>query len=58
MRAIMTEIGATERGSGAGVIAYDVALDAVGPARGTVDRFLRGAASSMAVLLRRLGPTE
>jgi RimJ/RimL family protein N-acetyltransferase len=57
MRAIMTEIGATERSGVAGVISYDVNLDVVGPARdGPVDRFLRAAASSMAVLLRRLGP--
>ncbi|HEY8091231.1 MAG TPA: GNAT family N-acetyltransferase [Polyangiaceae bacterium] len=59
MRAIMAEIGAAERGTSAGVITYDVALDVVGPARGgPVDRFLRAAASSMAVLLRRLGPPE
>jgi GNAT superfamily N-acetyltransferase len=57
MRAIMSEIAATERGVAAGVISYDVALDGIGPSRGgAVDRFLRGAASSMAVLLRRLGP--
>jgi RimJ/RimL family protein N-acetyltransferase len=57
MRAIMSEIGAAERANVAGVISYDVALDVVGPTRGgPVDRFLRAAASSMAVLLRRLGP--
>jgi RimJ/RimL family protein N-acetyltransferase len=60
MRAIMTEIGATERGTEAGVIRYDIALDLAEPAKdgkgGSIDRFLRGAASSMAVLLRRLGP--
>jgi GNAT superfamily N-acetyltransferase len=56
MRAIMTEIGATERARDAGVISYDVALDIVGPTRGgPLDRFLRAAASSMAILLRRLG---
>ena len=59
MRAIMAEIGAVERGTSAGVITYDVALDVVGPTRGgPLDRFLRAAASSMAVLLRRLGPPE
>jgi RimJ/RimL family protein N-acetyltransferase len=59
MRAIMEEIGAKERASGAGILTYDVALDAVGQARGgPVDRLLRTAASSMAVLLRRLGPPE
>jgi RimJ/RimL family protein N-acetyltransferase len=56
MRGIMQEIGARERGAGAGVITYDVALDEVSHARGPVDRFLRAAAGSMAVLLRRLGP--
>lgn len=57
MRAMMTEIGATERGAAAGVISYDVPLDSVGPARGgPVDRFLRAAAGSVSVLLRRLGP--
>lgn len=56
MRAIMSEIGAAEHGTVAGVISYDVALDVVGPTRGPVDRFLRAAAGSMAVLLRRLGP--
>jgi hypothetical protein len=56
MLSIMTEIGATERARDAGVISYDVALDIVGPARGgPLDRFLRAAASSMAILLRRLG---
>ena len=59
MRAIMAEIGAAERGTSAGVITYDVALDVVSPTRGgPVDRFLRAAASSMAVLLRRMGPPE
>jgi GNAT superfamily N-acetyltransferase len=57
MRTIMQEIGAVERGRDAGVVTYDVGLDAVEHARGgPMDRFLRAAASSMAVLLRRLGP--
>jgi GNAT superfamily N-acetyltransferase len=57
MRSMMTEIGATEGATDAGVISYDVSLDAVGHTRGgPVDRFLRAAAGSMAVLLRRLGP--
>jgi GNAT superfamily N-acetyltransferase len=57
MRSIMREIGAAERTSEAGVISYDVSLDALHPTRGgPVDRFLRAAAGSMAVLLRRLGP--
>jgi len=57
MCSIMREIGAVERGTDAGVIRYDVALDVLGHTRGgPVDRFLRAAASSMAVLLRRLGP--
>jgi len=57
MRSMMTEIGAAERATDAGVISYDIALDTVGPTRGgPVDRFLRAAAGSMAVLLRGLGP--
>jgi GNAT superfamily N-acetyltransferase len=57
MRSMMTEIGATEGATDSGVISYDVSLDAVGHTRGgPVDRFLRAAAGSMAVLLRRLGP--
>ena len=57
MRSMMTEIGATEGATDSGVISYDVSLDAVGHARGSpVARFLRAAAGSMAVLLRRLGP--
>ena len=57
MRSMMTEIGAAERATDAGVISYDVSLDTVGPTRGgPVDRVLRAAAGSMAVLLRRLGP--
>jgi RimJ/RimL family protein N-acetyltransferase len=57
MRAIMTEVGAAERGRDERVITYDIDLDVVGPGRaGTVDRFLRAAAGSVAVLLRRLSP--
>ena len=57
MRSMMTEIGAAERATDAGVISYDISLDTVGHTRGgPVDRFLRAAAGSMAVLLRRLGP--
>lgn len=57
MRAMMTEIGAVEGPADAGVIRYDISLDTLGPTRGgPVDRFLRAAAGSMAVLLRRLGP--
>jgi len=57
MRAIMQEIGAVERGRDAGVVTYDVALDSVAHVHGgPLDRLLRAAASSMAVLLRRLGP--
>jgi RimJ/RimL family protein N-acetyltransferase len=61
MRAMMHEIGAAERGVATGVITYDVALDGLAegaPHGGRVDRFLRAAASSMAVLLRRLAPPE
>ena len=58
MTAIMEEIHARPLGTEAGVVTWDVDLEAVaGPARGgPVDRFLRAAAGSMAVLLRRLGP--
>jgi RimJ/RimL family protein N-acetyltransferase len=59
MCAIMREVGATERGLDVGVITYDVALDSIFPTHaqgGPIDRLLRAAASSMAVLLRRLGP--
>jgi GNAT superfamily N-acetyltransferase len=57
MRAMMAEIGAAEGATQAGVISYDIALDGLGPNRGgPVDRLLRAAAGSMAVLLRRLGP--
>jgi GNAT superfamily N-acetyltransferase len=58
MSAIMGEIGARALATDAGVVTWDVDLDAVaGHARGgPVDRFMRAAASSMAVLLRRLGP--
>jgi hypothetical protein len=56
---MMAEIGAAERATDAGVISYDISLDTLGPTRGgPVDRFLRAAAGSMAVLLRRLGPPE
>jgi GNAT superfamily N-acetyltransferase len=59
MRAIMQEIGAVERGRDAGVVTYDVTLDAIAhPQGGPLDRLLRAAASSMAVLLRRLGPPQ
>jgi GNAT superfamily N-acetyltransferase len=59
MRSMMAEIGAAERATDAGVISYDISLDTLGPTRGgPVDRFLRAAAGSMAVLLRRLGPPE
>ncbi len=57
MRAIMQEIGAVERGRDSGVVTYDVNLDTIVHAPGgPLDRLLRAAASSMAVLLRRLGP--
>ena len=57
MRAIMQEIGAAERGRDAGVVTYDVSLDTIAHTRGgPLDRFLRAAAGSMAILLRRLGP--
>jgi GNAT superfamily N-acetyltransferase len=58
MRAIMSEIGALEREASSGVITYDVPLDAVESTPGPVDRLLRAAASTMAVLHRRLGPTN
>lgn len=54
MRAIMGEIGAVERETGAGVVTYDVPLDAAHSVPGPIDRLLRAAASSMAVLQRRL----
>jgi GNAT superfamily N-acetyltransferase len=55
MRGIMQEIGAVERGRDAGVVTYDVTLDTIAHARGgPLDRLLRAAASTMAVLLRRL----
>ncbi len=56
MRAIMSEIGAIEREAGAGVVTYDIPLDATLSTPGPVDRILRAAASSMAILQRRLGP--
>jgi GNAT superfamily N-acetyltransferase len=57
MRSMMAEIGAAERATEAGVISYDVPLDSAASSHGgPVDRFLRAAAGSMAVLLRRLGP--
>lgn len=58
MSAIMEEVGARALSSDAGVVTWDVDLDALAghPRGGAVDRFLRAAASSMAVLLRRLGP--
>jgi GNAT superfamily N-acetyltransferase len=56
MRAIMREIGAVEREVSAGVVTYDVPLDAAESAPGPVDRILRAAAGSMSVLHRRLSP--
>jgi GNAT superfamily N-acetyltransferase len=58
MSAILEEIGARPLSTDSGVVTWDVDLGAVsGLAQGgPVDRFLRAAASSMAVLLRRLGP--
>jgi GNAT superfamily N-acetyltransferase len=56
MRAIMGEIGASERETSAGVVTYDVPLDAAESSPGPLDRLLRAAASSMAILHRRLGP--
>ena len=56
MRAIMSEIGAVEREASAGVLTYDVPLDAAQRSPGPVDWVLRAAASSMAILHRRLGP--
>lgn len=58
MRAIMSEVGALERETGAGVVTYDVPLDAAESTPGPVDRILRAAASSMAVLQRRVGPSR
>lgn len=59
MRAMMAEIGAVERAHDGGVITYDIALGALGRTRGgPVDRFLRAAAGSMAILLRRLEPPK
>jgi len=55
MVAIMHEIHARPRATEAGVITYDVPLSKFeGPRGGPVDRLLRAAASSMAILLRRL----
>lgn len=55
MVAIMREAGAVARSHRDGVIIYDVPLDRLKPERGgVVDRFLRAAAGSMAILLRRL----
>jgi len=56
MRGIMTDIGAVEREASAGVLTYDVPLDAAHQSPGPVDWILRAAASSMAILHRRLGP--
>lgn len=58
MRAIMGEIGAIERARDEGVITYDVTLDGEPTRGGPVDRLLRAAAGSMAVLLRRLRPPD
>ncbi|HEY8039965.1 MAG TPA: GNAT family N-acetyltransferase [Polyangiaceae bacterium] len=57
MREIMHEAGAASRAQDTGVVTYDVSLDAIFPPQGgALDRVLRAAAGSMAVLLRRLGP--
>lgn len=56
MRSIMSEIGAIERSAGAGVVTYDIPLDAASSTPGPVDRILRAAASTMAVLQRHLAP--
>lgn len=56
MRAIMSEIGAIERETSAGVVTYDVPLDAADSTPGPVDRILRAAAGSMSILHRRLEP--
>jgi GNAT superfamily N-acetyltransferase len=56
MRAIMSEVGAVERETSAGVVTYDVPLDAVQSTPGPLDRILRAAAVSMSVLHRRLAP--
>jgi GNAT superfamily N-acetyltransferase len=65
MRAILDEIGAAARGTHAGVVTYDIDLGGLDPssapvhtARGMASRLLRAAASSMAVLVRRIGPPE
>jgi GNAT superfamily N-acetyltransferase len=54
MMAIMREVHAVERGSADGVVTYDVPLGPVAARGGAIDRILREAASSMAVLLRRI----
>jgi GNAT superfamily N-acetyltransferase len=58
MRAIMSEVGAVEREASAGVLTYDIPLDAAQESPGPVDWILRAAAISMAILHRRLGPTS
>jgi GNAT superfamily N-acetyltransferase len=55
MRDIMSEIGAVERESSSGVVTYDVPLDTAQSTAGPVDRILRAAASSMAILHRHIG---
>jgi GNAT superfamily N-acetyltransferase len=55
MRAIMSEIGAIERETDAGVVTYDVPLDAAQSSPGPLDRLLRAAASTMAILHRNVG---
>jgi GNAT superfamily N-acetyltransferase len=55
MVSLMREIGAAERPVEAGVLTFDIPLDAVDVARGgPVDRLFHAAAGSVAVLLRRL----
>jgi GNAT superfamily N-acetyltransferase len=58
MRAIMSEVGAVEREASAGVLTYDIPLDAAHENPGPVDWLLRAAAISMAILHRGLGPTS
>jgi len=55
MRAIMSEIGAIERETNAGVVTYDIPLDAAQSTPGPVDRILRAAADTMAILHRSVG---
>lgn len=55
MIALMRDIGAPEQHVEAGVITYDIPLESVsGATPGAIDRLLRAAGQSVAILLRRI----